>query len=92
MPSNLHVQQLLSASEARVIGYHEGTACRVADGGRPDELARLRRTSFEEHPRNRHFRGPHTIHYRAWRAGFDAGYLGMSLTQTPSAQPAAPGS
>jgi hypothetical protein len=66
-----------SASDARIVGYREGWAERLK-GGHSNELQRVREAEYEDHPERRHVRGPQTVHYRTWRAAFDAGYLGVA--------------
>ena len=73
-----------SASDARIMGYREGRR-EFLNGGQPKNLERVREAEYETHPDHRHVRGPQTLHYRAWRAAFDAGYLGLPRPMLPEA-------
>jgi hypothetical protein len=78
------LEPLVSASVARTIGYREGAAERLRAGGDRGAVDRIREGSYENHPEHRHVRGTHIVHYRAWRAGFDAGYLGLTPASAPT--------
>jgi hypothetical protein len=75
-----------SAADARIIGYREGRG-EFLKGGQPKNLDRVREAEYEAHPDHRHVRGPHTLHYRPWRAAFDAGFLGLAQPVLPQAVP-----
>jgi hypothetical protein len=75
-----------SAADARIIGYGEGRR-EFLKGGQPKNLDRVREAEYEAHPDHRHVRGPQTLHYRAWRAAFEAGYLGLPQPVLPHVAP-----
>jgi len=76
-PSNERLVPFRSASDANIVGYLEGRRERLK-GLNPNHIRRVREAEYENHPERRHVRGPQTLHYRTWRAAFDAGYLGVA--------------
>ena len=73
------VPNLTDPQQALDVGFSEGSPLRE-QGGRPELLNGMRDAYYETPHRRQRRMSPH---YRMWRRGFDAGYLGHPKPSLP---------